>query len=295
MLAAVAPIAVAALAPVSVTAAGGPVAATLSATGASSGTTITGATGIRVTIARNGAVAFAGPLRPCRFGGGPDDPTGARLAQIAVGDLAGGDPGGPPGGRFAQLPVAGLDGDGEPEVLVDRSDGFTPCCTLETAIMRRDPFSGRYTELDRHWGESYRVADLDGDRAAELLTGDLRFYERFAPRIAGFQLPTKILQLRAGRLVDVTHRHPDVMRRHTRSLDRLMRSTDAIADGRREGNRTIARAALRPQLAAYTAEERLLGRRAVGDRRLAREVRRHRVSTAFRRALLRFLTRTGYR
>jgi hypothetical protein len=274
LLATASAIGVAALAPVSVSASSGPVTATVTAIGAASENTITDATAIRLTIARGGAVAFNGPLRPCRFGCAPEDPSG---------------------GRFVEVKAADLDGDGEAEAIVDRSDGFTPCCTLETAIMRRDPFSGLYRELDRHWGESYRVADVDRDGRPELLTGDLRFYERFAPRIAGFQLPTKILQLQPRGLVDVTRRHPDVVRRDTRSLDRLMRSTDAIADGRRTGDRAIARAALRPQLAAYTAEERLLGRRAVGDRRLAREVRRHRVSAAFRRALLRFLSGTGYR
>jgi hypothetical protein len=274
LAAAASAIAVAALAPVSVTATSGPVTATLTATGAASGTSVTGATGIRVTIARQGAIAFAGPLRACRFGCEPDDPSGARFAGLAVADL---------------------DGDGEPEVLVDRSDGFTPCCTLETAILRRDPATGAYGELDRHWGESYRVADLDGDRLPELVTADLRFYERFAPRVAGFQLPVKILQLRGPGLVDVTRAHPADIGRHTRSLDRLIRSTDAIADGRRPGNRTIAHTALRPQLAAYVAEERLLGRRAVGDRRLAAEVARGRVTAGFRRTLLRFLGRTGYR
>lgn len=274
MLATASAIAVAALAPVTVTASGGPVTATLSATGAAGGTSITGATAIHVTIARNGAVAFSGPLRPCRFGCEPDDPTGARFAQISVADV---------------------DGDGEPEVLVDRSDGFTPCCTLETAILRRNPVTGAYTELDRHWGESYRIADLDADRRPELVTADLRFYQRFAPRVAGFQLPVKILQLRGPLLVDVTRAHPATVRRHTRSLDRLIRQTDAIAVGRRPGNRTIARVALRPQLAAYAAEERLLGRRAVGDRRIAREVALGRVTRGFRRALLRFLARTGYR
>src|SRR3954469_16812331 len=273
MLAAVAPITVAALAPVSVTAASGPVAATLSATGASSGTTITGATGIRVTIARNGAIAFSGPLRPCRFGCEPDDPTGARFTQIAVADL---------------------DGDAEPEVLVDRSDGFTPCCTLETAILRRNPATGGYGELDRHWGESYRVAELDGDRRPELVTADLRFYERFAPRVAGFQLPVKILQLRGPVLVDVTRAHAANVRRHTRSLDRLIRGTDASPAGRRRGDGTTARVALPPQLAAYAAEERVLGRRRVGDVRVAREVARGRVTARFRRSLLRFLARTGY-
>jgi hypothetical protein len=267
-------IAVAALAPVSVTASSGPVTATLTAIGAVSENTITDATAIRLTIARGDAIAFKGPLRPCRFGCAPEDPSG---------------------GRFVELKAADLDGDGEVEVLVDRSDGFTPCCTLETAIMRRDPSSGIYRELDRHWGESYRIARLDGAPRAQLVTRDLRFYERFAPRLAGFQLPVKILQLGARGLVDVTRRHPAVVRRDTASLSRLLRSTEAIADGRRSGNRTIARAALRPQLAAYAAEERLLGRRAVGDRKLAREVRRHRVSASFRRALLRFLSRTGYR
>jgi hypothetical protein len=274
VLAAATAIAVAALAPVSVTASAGPVTATMTATGAASGTIITGASGLRLTIARAGAIAFNGALRPCRFGCEPNDPSGA---------------------RFSELRLADLDGDGEAEVLVDRADGFTPCCTLETAILRRDPATGAYGELDRHWGEAYRVADLDGDRRAELVTGDLRFYQRFAPRVAGFQLPMKILQLRGPRLVDVTRAHPAQVRRHARALSRLIRATDAIADGRRAGNRTLARAGLMPQLAAYAAEERLLGRRAVGDRRVSAEVARGRVSAGFRRTLLRFLRRMGYR
>jgi hypothetical protein len=274
VLAAATAIAIAALAPVSVSASSGAVTATMTATGAASGTIITGASGLRLTIARGGAVVFNGALRPCRFGCEPGDPTGARFAQIAVADL---------------------DGDGEPEVLVDRSDGFTPCCTLETAILRRNPVTGAYTEFDRHWGESYRIADLDGDRRSELITADLRFYQRFAPRVAGFQLPVKILQLRGAQLVDVTRAHPAQVRRHARALSRLIRATDAIADGRRAGNPTLARAGLMPQLAAYAAEERLLGRRAVGDRRVAAEVSRGRVSPGFRRALMRFLRRTGYR
>ncbi len=50
-----------------------------------------------------------------------------------------------------------------------------------------------------------------------------------------------------------------------------------------------------PQLAAYSAEERMLGRRTVGDRRVSAEVARGHVSPGFRRELLRFLVRTGYR
>jgi hypothetical protein len=105
----------------------------------------------------------------------------------------------------------------------------------------------------------------------------------------------KILALRGPALVDVTRAHPGELRRHTRRLSRMLRETDAIADGRRAGNRTLARAALRPQLAAYAAEERLLGRRAVGDRRVEREVARGRVTAGFRRALMHFLSSMGYR
>ena len=127
------------------------------------------------------------------------------------------------------------------------------------------------------------------------MTGDLRFYQRFVPRVAGFQLPMKILRLSGPRLVDVTRAHRRLIRRHARSLSRLIRSTDAIADGRRSGNRTLARAGLMPQLAAYSAEERLLGRRAVGDRRVTSEVRAATSRPGFRRVLIRFLARTGYR
>jgi hypothetical protein len=273
VLAAATAIAVAALAPVTVTATSGSVTAAMTATGAASEATITDATGIRITIERAGVPVFNGPLRPCRFGCSDDDPTGAAFSAIGARDL---------------------DGDGEPEVLVDRSDGFTPCCTFETAILRLNPTLGTYTELDRHWGETYRIADLDGDGRPEFLTADQRFYQRFAPRVFGFQLPVKILQLRGPALVDVTREHPARIRRHTQSLTRLLHSTEKIADGRTPGDRVAARLGLRPQLAAYAAEERMLGRRAVGDRRLASEVGHGRVSAGFRRALLRFLARLGY-
>jgi hypothetical protein len=274
VIAALSAAAVAALAPVSVTATSGPVTATLTGIGAAGNSTLTVASDVRLTIARSGGVAFNGPLRPCRFGCAPGDPSGARSAVLTLADLT---------------------ADGEPEVLVDRSDGFTPCCTLETAILRRDPSTGAYVELDRRWGSGYRIADLDRDRRAELVSNDLRFYQRFAPRLVGFQMPVQILALRGPRLVDVTRTHRAPVHRHAHSLGRLLRDTDAIADGRRPGNRLLARAALRPQLAAYAAEERLMGRRRVGDRRVAREVARGRVSAAFRRTLMRFLSRTGYR
>jgi hypothetical protein len=277
VIAALSAAAIAALAPVSVTVSSGPVTATLTGLGAASGHTLTAASDIRLTVARGGAVAFNRPLNPCRFGCDPAEPRDPSAARVAT------------------LQVADLDGDGEVEVLVDRNDGFSPCCTLETAIVRRDPATGGYVELRQRWGDRYRIADLDGDRRAELVTGDLRFYQRFAPRLVGFQLPVKILALRGGALVDVTRAHLGPVRRHAGRLARLLRDTDAIADGRRAGNRTLARAALKPQLAAYAADERMLGRRAVGDRRVAREVARGRVTPAFRRALMRFLSSMGYR
>jgi hypothetical protein len=277
MIAALSAAAVAALAPVSVTVSAGPVTATLTGIGAASGHTLTAASSVRLTIARGGAVAFNRPLRPCRFGcepGESPDPTAARVAALRVTDL---------------------DGDGEVEVLVDRNDGFSPCCTLETAIVRRDASTGAYVELRQRWGDRYRIADLDGDRRPELISGDLRFYERFASRLVGFQLPVQVLALRGAGLVDVTGAHPGPVRRQVGRLARLLRQTAAIADGRRPGNRVLARAALRPQLAAYAADERMLGRRAVGDRRVAHEVARGRVTARFQSALMRFLSSMGYR
>ena len=221
MLATASAIAVAALAPVSVSASAGPVTATMTAIGAASDTIITGATGMRITVARGGGTAFNGGLRPCRFGCEPNDPTGA---------------------RFSELSLADLDGDGEAEVLVDRSDGFTPCCTSRRRSSGAIRRPARTASRNRH-GESYRVTDLDGDHHAELVTGDLRFYQRFAPRVAGFQLPMKILQLRGPRLVDVTTAHGSLIRRATRAASRASsaRPTGSRTAGGAGAGRSLAR------------------------------------------------------
>jgi hypothetical protein len=271
----VATLALAAAAPGSVTLTNGPVRATLSGDGSVSGTTLGSVSALTLRVERAGVVGFDGPLRRCRFGCSPTDPLGA---------------------RFARLRVRDLDGDAEPEVAVERADGFNPCCSLEVAILRFDPATGTYREVDRQFGSTFGVTQLDGGGPAELVGEDLRFYGRFAPQVAGVFLPPQILHLLpVDGFGDVTARFPRRVARHARAIRRLLRQTEAIVDGRRRGNRDLARIGLRPMLAAYAADQRLLGHRSVGNRRLAANVARKRVSPAFRRHVLRFLRRHGYR
>jgi hypothetical protein len=270
----VATLALAAAGPGAVTVTSGPVKATLTGDGSVSGTTLGSTSALTLRIERAGAVGFDGPLRRCRFGCSPTEPFGA---------------------RFARLRVRDLDGDAEPEVVVERGDGFNPCCSLEVAILRLDRATGTYRELDRQFGSKFGVTQLDGGGPAELVGEDLRFYTRFAPSLAGVFLPPQILHLLpVDGFGDVTTRFPRRVTAHARAMRRLLRQTAAIVDRRRRGNRDLARIGLRPMLAAYAADQRLLGRRAVGNRRLAANVARKRVSPAFRRHVLRFLRRRGY-
>src|SRR5581483_10268931 len=76
------------------------------------------------------------------------------------------------------LTIRDLDGDGEPEILVDLYTGGAHCCYW-TAILHYDGHTYRGTaEL---WGDpGYRLQDLDRDGRPELLTNDDRFAYQFS-------------------------------------------------------------------------------------------------------------------
>ena len=168
--------------------------------------------------------------------------------------------------------VRDLDGDGEPEILVDLWTGGAHCC-LWTRIYR---WNGEtYTSVGTVWGDlDYRLEDL-GDGGLDLVTGDDRFAYAYSS-FAASSFPLRILRYRAGRLVDVTAAHrPLVARDATRQW-------------------SYYRAALRRHdqvegvLAAWAADESLLGRRAAALAWL----RRHRLLP---KTLPAFLGRLGYR
>lgn len=190
----------------------------------------------------------------------------------------------------AAVRIVDLDGDGEPEVLVDAYSGGAHCCFI-TPIYG---WTGRgYRRVTGRWGDpGYELEDLDGDRKPEFVSGDGAFAYAFTAFAFSFW-PAKVDDYAGGRLVDRTRSFPRVIRanaaRALRALPELRRHADP-----------------RGAIAAYVADQFLLGRRREALRYLDRALRRGDLRArpkgdrtwpsgrAYRPALLRLLRRLGY-
>jgi hypothetical protein len=186
-----------------------------------------------------------------------------------------------------ELRVRDLDGDGEPEVIADFYTGGAHCCTLSRTYRYE---GSTYSVLKHDWGsEPYRLEDLVRDGIPELVSSDGRFDYVFAP-YAGSGRPLRIWRYRAGRMLDVTRSFPSLIRKDAASFWKFYRGEPATARG---------------MLAAWLADEYLLGRRAQAWATMRRLNR----SGAFRpypegdswpggraylRALHRYLVKLGY-
>jgi hypothetical protein len=179
------------------------------------------------------------------------------------------------------LKVADLDGDGEPEILVDTFSGGAHCCV--TARLLTWNGSG-YATKDLAYGDvSYelRDADADGDGRQELVGYDPRFSAAFTAYAAsGF--PVQIFHVEDGDVVDVTRRFPKVVAKDAKRNLRDVR-------GARKGDD------VRGVLAAYVADLYTLKQGAKAVRELDRQVARGRVTKAYKKRLLKRLRAWGYR
>jgi hypothetical protein len=190
------------------------------------------------------------------------------------------------------LRVQDLDGDAEPEVLLDMFTGGAHCCTYTYAYRFRADV-GTYTRMRASWGNAgYRLVDLDHDGRPELSSFDDRFAYAFAPYAYSVD-PIRIWRYAQGRLIDVTRTFRRLVARDARRQLLLYRKA------RRSRYREV-----RGVLAAYVADEYLLGRPSVGWRLVRSALRRGELrATAgdpypggrrYVAALRRFLRRTGY-
>lgn len=182
--------------------------------------------------------------------------------------------------------VRDLDGDGEPEVLVDVFTGGAHCC-MATEIVRFD--GSRYRARSRNWADAgYRLIDLEGDGQAEFRTGDARFAYEFAS-YADSAFPIRVLHWNAGRFANATREYPGLVRKDAKRWKRIYQR-------RRDGDRALG------VLAAWTADQYMLGRRKQARRFLAHERRAGRLRSfpgwksggAYVRQLKRKLRRWGY-
>jgi hypothetical protein len=182
-------------------------------------------------------------------------------------------------GGASAVKVADLDGDGEPEVLVDVFSGGAHCCLT----MRLLTWNGTgYTPTDLDWRDlGYRLKDLDGDGRPELAGNDPAFSGAFTA-FAGSAFPPQVLHVDRGTFQDVTRSFPKLIRADATTQRKQLRKAKRDDD-------------VRGVLAGYVADEYLLGQASTGLRELDRQRARGAISKAFRPYLLKKLKAWGYR
>jgi hypothetical protein len=199
-------------------------------------------------------------------------------------------PAGSGGGSAKSLQVADLDGDGEPEVLLDIFTGGAHCC-LDTWIYRLAGTS--YIGTPAQWGDvGYALKDLNRDGIPELKSADDRFAYAFTS-FAESWFPPMVWQFRAGKLTDVTRNYPALIRADVKQTLQLYHS---------KHRRTLD---LRGVIAAYVADQYLLGHGSAGWK-LVRSARKLGLvnglgkgdpwphGARYVRSLRKFLRRNGY-
>lgn len=180
---------------------------------------------------------------------------------------------------ISALKVADLDGDGEPEILVDVFSGGAHCCLTARLLT----FNGTgYTAQDIGYGDvGYVLKDADGDGRPELVGYDPRFSSVFTA-FAGSGFPPSVLRVDRGATVDVTRRFPKLIR-----ADAAARLKDLRKAKRGDDVRGI--------VAAYVADEYLLNKGSTGTREVDRLRRKGLVTKTFKPYLLKKLKAWKYR
>ena len=179
-----------------------------------------------------------------------------------------------------------LDGDGEPEIVVSLSSGAAYCCSWWRVYSFR---GNRYVPQLHWWGDINAVPalrDLDRDKRVELISVDDRF-AALAPHVAA-AYPLQIWRFGHGSFRDVTRQYRSHIAAHAARLWSRYERRQGLA---------------RYLLAAWAADQYLLGRQTQADRVLDAALRKGQFvdhlqgpddPAAYLRFLKAFLHRNGY-
>jgi hypothetical protein len=148
-------------------------------------------------------------------------------------------------GGASTVDLGDLDGDGEPEVLVNLYTGGTHCCNW-TWVLKWQPKLRSYSRTAHIWGDPlYRLVDLGHTNSLEFMSADDRFASAFAD-YANSPLPVQVWTFEKGRFVDTTRTYGNAI------------SSDLGANWRKYQT-APAGSPVRGILAAWAADECLLG------------------------------------
>jgi streptogramin lyase len=152
-------------------------------------------------------------------------------------------------GETSSFAVRDLDGDDEPEVMLELNWNGTHCCDW-SRIYRYDAARDTYVPVNHMWGNDSalpKLDDLDGDGRPEFVSQDDRFAYDFGGYAASVR-PIQIWSYRQGRFHDVTRRYPTRIKRDSEETWRLYVKGRARRDGSARGI-----------LPAWAADEYMLG------------------------------------
>lgn len=147
------------------------------------------------------------------------------------------------GSNSSSVDVRDLDGDGEPEVLINLFTGGANCCWF-TESYRYDEAQNRYIKKHLMPGGSfpYVLKDLNGDGSPEFKSIDSRFAYKYGSNVHTPR-PLRIFEWDGGKLVDATIAFPKLAARDAASMYRVYLHV-----------RRIKHANVRGVLAAYLAD-----------------------------------------
>jgi hypothetical protein len=203
--------------------------------------------------------------------------------------------GGLSGSGARSLTIRDLDGDGEPEVIVDLYTGGAHCCSI-SVIYRYSSSAARYVRLAHVWGDpGYGLVPAPGGGPPLFKTADDRFADAFCA-FACSLLPVQLLRLEPSGLRDVTRMDPALVRDDLGQLLKLYR---------RERTRKADRLAIKGILPALCADYYNLSQPRSCAALLERARRRGELAhhagdqapdgRRYIRSVQRFLARQGYR
>jgi hypothetical protein len=184
-----------------------------------------------------------------------------------------------------------LDGDGEPEVVVNAETG--DCCDEMIGIYGFNATTGTYTELAKNLGDSLvDIDDTDNNGTIEIVGNDQRF-ENLVPGHTSYFFPPVVYAYEhpasGPQLVDRTRKSPIVVKA---SAELLKFGLDDLKDADASSKKIY--------VGSYVADEYMLGRGQVGMKEFDRQAKRGTLGNAksvkkFRKRLLRLLHQYGYR
>ena len=184
---------------------------------------------------------------------------------------------------IAGLDVANVEGNGEPDVVVDLFTGGAHCCWIGLVYRYH---AGGYTPIARSFGNGdYRIERIGGRQV--FLTTDDRFYYAFAS-FAASGAPIQIISVSGGRFRDVTRGHTERIMSDAAFWWKTYLSNANDQQSETEG-----------VFADWAADQELLGHGALVQKRLAAELAKHHLhgmiaANKYGKALIAFLRHTGY-